>query len=399
MSVVEDLQQASAEGKIKQARREVPSYPKGWEPSVEEIGDGTARAVSRPLDESNVEEDALIESWDLDPKLWKIVGKVGCRRWQSAAGKWQFSYKADLIKRDNSVIEDYEDLITEIKKFKPKKTTPPTGDLAFAVFLADIQLGKPDGYGVEGTVKRCLNIIGEVEERVKELRKIGRPIGTLYVFGMGDLIEGCSGHYAQQTFGVEINRRDQIKMVRRLITKMLQRWADLFEKVVVTCVGGNHGENRSGSKSFTDFADNDDVAIFEQIAEIFEENPARYGHVHFLIPDDELAITLDVCGTITTIMHGHLGRAGATAQAKQLNWWKNQAHGLQPAGDSTLLVTAHYHHFTVTQQGAKMHIQCPALEDRSDWWVDVAGQDAPPGVLTMTIGGGTQSDILVLNGE
>lgn len=396
MSVTDDLRQATEDGKVKQAKRERASHPKGWEPGVEENGDGTAVAVSTPFESDNVDEIALIESWNLDPNEWRIVGKVGVRRWQTATAGWLHSYKADLVRKTGAGIVDYDDVVKEIKGRRPLKSSKPTGDQAFVVCIADPQMGKDDGYGVDGTVQRFLDAIDSVEERVKELRLIGRKLGTLYVFGMGDLIEGCSGHYAQQTFRVELNRRDQVKVMRRLITKALQRWADLFDTVVVSCVGGNHGENRSGSKSFTDFADNDDVAIFEQISEIFKENPGRYGHVKFVIPNDELAVTLDVCGTITTITHGHLGRGGANPQQKQLNWWKNQAHGLQPAGDSTLLLTGHYHHFSLVQDGAKTHIQCPALEDRSDWWTNTSGQDSPPGVLTLVVGGGTYSDIQVV---
>lgn len=396
MTLTEDLQKATEDGKVKQARRDKPDYPKGWEPQVEDFGDGTATAVSDAVEESDVDEVHLIENWNLDPEQWRIVGKVNVRRWQTANGNWLHSYKADLIRKSGAGIPDYDELVQEIKSRKPLKAKKPTGDQAFVVCIADPQLGKDDGYGVEGTIERFLEAIDSVEERVKELRKIGRKLGTLYVFGMGDLIEGCSGHYAQQTFRVELNRRDQVKIMRRLITKALQRWADLFETVVVACVGGNHGENRVGTKSFTDFADNDDVAIFEQISEIFKENPSRYGHVKFVIPDDELSLTLDVCGTLTTITHGHLARGGANAQSKQLNWWKNQAHGQQPAGDSTLLLTGHYHHFTVTQDGAKTHIQCPALEDRGDWWTNSTGLDSPPGVLTLAVGGGAYSDIQVV---
>jgi len=37
--------------------------------------------------------------------------------------------------------------------------------------------------------------------------------------------------------------------------------------MVVGAVPGNHGESRRGSKAFTTFEDNDDLAVFEQVAE------------------------------------------------------------------------------------------------------------------------------------
>lgn len=384
-SVVEELKQAVADGKVKQARRQKPNHPKGYEPGVEDFGDGTAVGVVA-LENADAHERDLIAGWQLDPDEWRIVGKVNCRRWQTYDERWLYYYKADLVRNDHPELIDYSDLIDEIKRFKGDKRPGISGDSAFVVCIADPQMGKADGYGVEGTVERWLKAIADVEKRVNDLRNSGRTLGTLYVFGMGDLVEGCDGHYAQQTFTVELNRRDQVKIVRRLLVKAIQRWATLFDNVVVACVGGNHGENRKNGKSFTDFADNDDVAIFEQVAEIFAENPESYGHVNFVIPNEELSLTLDVAGEIVTITHGHLARSGVNPQKKQQDWWMKQAHGMQPAGDSKILFTAHYHHFSVVQAGAKTHFQCPALEDRSDWWTNSTGQDSPAGVLTVVVG-------------
>ncbi len=396
--VLSDLKKAVEGGDaLEQSRRQRQAHPSGWEPHVEDHGDGTAVAVSEPTEAATANEEMLIRGWNLDPEEWMIVGPVNCRRWQTYDERWLHYFKANLARRSGAGIIDYSELVSLIKKHKPHKPAP-AGDLAFVVCIADPQIGKADGDGVEGTISRMLVCIDQVENRIKELRKLGRPLGMLYVLGMGDIIEGCDGHYAQQTFTVELNRRDQIKVARRLILKSIQRWARMFDEVVVSAVGGNHGENRKDGKSFTDFADNDDVAIFEQVGEILAENPDAYDHVRFNLPTSELSLTMDICGTLTTITHGHLGRAGANPQKKQKDWWMKQAHGLQPAGDSVLLLTAHYHHFSIVQSGAKTHVQCPALEDRSDWWRDTSGDDAPAGMLTMVVGNGGYSDIQVLNG-
>ena len=58
-------------------------------------------------------------------------------------------------------------------------------------------------------------------------------------------------------------------------------------------VPGNHGENRKNGKAFTTFGDNFDVAIFDEVAEIFQENPA-YKHVKFVIPENDLWLTVEV---------------------------------------------------------------------------------------------------------
>jgi predicted phosphodiesterase len=189
-----------------------------------------------------------------------------------------------------------------------------------------------------------------------------------------------------QTFSVELNYRDQMKMARRLIAQALRTWAPGFDQVIVAAVGGNHGENRLDGKAFTSFSDNADVAIFETLEEVFAENPDAFSHMSFVIPDDRLDLTLDVKGTITALAHGHQAGKGSTAAQKLDNWWMGQAHGMQPAGDASLLLSGHFHHLSVTQSGQKTHIQCPALEGGSDWWRNVTGQRSAPGLLTLTIG-------------
>lgn len=377
-----------------------PKHPTGWEPHVEERGN-TASAVSQPIETKNPDEESLIVGWGLDPKLWRIVGPLNCRRWESVvairddAGKvidakkvWLYYYKANLERIDPVRAADFERMVEEIRSHVPVPQAPPSGDDAFCVFIADAQVGKPDGDGVAGTVTRFLAGIDRVEERISELRQIGRGLGVLYVFGMGDLIESCDGHYAQQTFRAEADLREQINIVRRLILKALERWAPLFKRVIVAAVGGNHGENRRDGKSFTTFADNHDVAIFDALHDVLSMNPDAYGHVRFVIPKDDLTLTLDVAGTIVGITHGHVaGKGGGSFPAKKMNdWWMKQAHGRQPVGDASLLFTAHYHHLLISESGKKTHIQCPAMEGGSDWWRNQSGQESRPGMLTVRIG-------------
>jgi hypothetical protein len=227
------------------------------------------------------------------------------------------------------------------------------------------------------------------------LRAIGRPLGTLYIAGMGDLIEQCSGNYTIQTFTVELNHRDQMKVTVRLLLEAVQRWSRMFDRVVVTAVGGNHGEHRQNGKKFTDDADNDDVAVFETLALVLDQNPETYGHVSFVLPTEELSVSLDVSGTIVAFTHGHLS-GGGNPQQKQWNWWKGQMAGQLPAGDAEVLVTAHYHHFSVIDHGPRVHLQCPAMDCGSKWYRDKTGAESRKGTLTFTVGASGIDDIKVI---
>lgn len=420
------------EGFASSVRRPKPSHPTGWEPRVEEYGN-TAVAISQPTDKEDLEERDLIIGWKMDPDVWRIDGPVGVRRWQVLTPvdgindpeideslsnpdrwwvertggdcqcdtlnpnfhyeqRWNYYYKANLVRR--TADEDstsYDEFVRLISKRKPvTKQDVGEDEVAFIVCLADLQMGKDDGDGVEGTIQRFKEAIPAITKRIKDLRRAGRNLGTLYLFGMGDLIENCDGFYAQQTFRVKLNRRDQVKVVRRLVVEALVEWAPLFPKVVVSAVGGNHGENRKDGKSYTDFADNDDVAIFEQVEEILAMNPDTYGHVRFKLPNNELSLTFDIYGTLYAITHGQVaGKGGGSSSSQQQKlhrWWRDQAHGMQPAGDAQVLLTAHYHHFSVLNPGRKTLIQCPALEGGSEWFKDMTGTQSYPGVLTLVAG-------------
>lgn len=389
----------------------------GMEPRVEIDGD-EGLLVSAVTENADPERDALLVGSDLNPAEWQIVGDLAFNKWQGMVPveaessdckcsprqtvrhhemRWQYQYKARLRRYSAQRRAEVEALIEEIRTHVPVPFAEPRGEDAFAVILADTQAGKSDGDGSDGMVRRFLAGIDGVERRVSDLRKIGRAFGPLYIFGLGDLIENCDGHYPQQSFRADLNRRDQVNLMRRLIMKAIQRWAPLFERVVIAAVAGNHGENRKDGKSFTDFADNDDVAIFDQLEDAVSMNPGAYGHVSFRIPKHELTLTLDVAGEIVGLTHGHItGKARATLSSKikeasaparrVIDWWAAQAHGKQPIGDARILLTGHYHHLLVTESGTKTHIQAPALDGGSDWWRNLSGQDARPGILTLRIG-------------
>ena len=212
---------------------------------------------------------------------------------------------------------------------------------------------------------------------------------------MGDLVENCGGNYPSQTFTVELNRREQMKVARRLIRDALIEWSKHVNKIVVSAVAGNHGENRQNGKAFTGDGDNDDVALFEQLAETFSMNE-NFDHISFVIPDDKLTVVLDIDGTLIGFNHGHKATRGPTAQKKQELWWTDQTFGGQPVGDADILVTGHYHRFSIVDLGPKIHIQCPAMDGGSKWWQDVTGKQAKTGTVTFLIGKEGLTDIQIV---
>jgi hypothetical protein len=339
----------------------------------------------------------VLKVWGLDPEHFEVVEPILFNVWGNPEGVPNRQWKGKVVRKTVERGVDLEDIIEEIKKHKPGKPIAFEGSTALVVGLSDLQMGKGEGGGSAGTVDRFLAGIDEVEARWKELLKTGRPLDRLVVLGLGDLVESCEGHYAMQAFQVDLDRREQVKVVRRLIVKALTQWSKFAPKIIVAAVPGNHGENRQGGKAFTTFSDNDDVAVFEQVAEILAANPEAYGHVSFFFPQEELTLTLNVHGTILGLAHGHQARkGGTTAAAKIRTWWKDQAYGMREVADATILVTGHYHHLSILTEGTRTHIQAPSLDGGSQWFTETSGVKSAPGLLTFTVSELGWDDLRVL---
>ena len=390
-----------------QVRRRV--HPKGWEPGVAWEKDGTGLATVR-VDEGdpppNFEE--VLRHFGFDPARYVIdQDRVHVRTWDMNLGSDPHTgehrgihvaryYRATIVPRERDDL-DLEELRRELEAYEPRAPRHEgAGDHAFVLNLADWQTGKRDGDGVRGLIRRVHSMVDGVRDRVSELRAAGREMDELYIAGLGDLHEGCKGHYPQQTFNVQLNRREQTNVTRRLLRTVITELAPLFARVVVLGVPGNHGENRNDDgKSYTTAGDNDDLAILDQLYDVFQGLEA-FDHVSFVIPRNELSVTLDVKGTVVNFAHGHQFAKGSNPYAKAEEWIRGQAFGRQAAGDADIYVTGHFHHFAAFEQGARTWLQCPALEDRSEHWEQTRGVTTQSGTLTFTVSGSGWGDLAII---
>ena len=367
-----------------------------WLPGVTWQGEeGTV--TTPPMEGDNAPDwSGVLRMWGLDPEHFQVVEPVLFNVWGDTLGILNRQWKGKVIRKGKQEFADIEALIQEIKKHKPRERKPMVGSASLVVCASDWQTGKRDGDGLKGLVGRWLQAIDDVEFRLKELKKIGRPIDSITVLCLGDLVEGCDGHYDIQTFTVEVDRRDQVKIARRLLRDALIRWSKIVPSITVAAVGGNHGENRKNGKAFTTLNDNDDVALVESVAEIFQANPEAYGHIRFAIPKEELSLTLEVHGKIIGISHGHLARSAGSPESKLRRWIADQTLGRQSIGDCDILVTGHYHSFRLADWGGVKWLQAPALDGGSVWWRQSRGEVAGVGVLTFLVSSEGVTDIQVL---
>jgi hypothetical protein len=400
MSRISDaIARASA---VAQARRPTRSHPDGWEPGVRWDEATRTGGITISTNKPSPQWDALLAEWGFDPALFEVADDtIQFRTWDANIGEGNvqrfYYYKAQIRAKRPEVDSDLAALVDEVRKRKPRPVAALEGDRSLVIALSDWQIGRE---GTEEATQRILRLIDEIPALWREYVKQGIPLTDIVLVGLGDLIEGCSGWYPAQAFTIEFNAREQRTLARRLLVKVIEAALTVAPTVRVVVVGGNHGENRnSEGKPYTDSSDNGDVEIAEQAAEVFAANDALRDRVAFVVPRDELAITIDVHGTIVGLTHGHLGRSGGNSTAKVESWWKGQALGMKPIADATLLLTAHYHHLALMTHGPRTHIQAPAMCGRSAWFDDVTGVgDSPAGTLTLVVGGGRWDRLRLIAG-
>lgn len=369
---------------LTEAFRTRPAAPKGWEPGID-----TARGTLTVEGGSEPPQDwaAIIRELGLDPADWTVDESqpVQVRTWDSGDRRCYY-YRATVKPAGSRESADLDALIARVRRHKK---SPPAAserpERAFLVLLSDWQAGKGEGGGYEALVERVERLREAVPRRVRELARIGAPVDRIYVMSLGDLVESCDGHYPMQSFSVDLDRRQQVKLVRRLLVDLITHWSSLAPRIVLGAVPGNHGENRQGGKAYTSFEDNDDLAVVEQVGEILAANPDAYGHVSVVIPDGDMTLTLDLAGCIAAFAHGHQARRGTGVSGKILSWWRDKAQAFHPVGDARLLFTGHYHHYVAVEDGPRTWMQCPALDGGSRWFEEQGGPTTRTGTLTMTV--------------
>ncbi len=392
MSLTDDL---SKLGDDEQRKRVAKSIPAGFEPGIEyDSTGGVLKSVPRPVGDEPDHAELLAE-FELDPAKWRITG-LRRSKWQRWDGEWLESFRATFVPSSGSVQVDVQELLDIVGKWKPQKPVSSpvkasVSPVAYVVVLADTQVGKIDGEGSEGIIKNVLHKTDLAVARLKELRKAGREIETIYLPQLGDCIEGMNSQGGKHIWRTDLDLTAQIRVYRRLLLHMVKTFAPLADKVIVPCVPGNHDEAvRVGNSMATTYTDSFALDAASAVADALADHP-DYKHVSFVFPKyDTLTVTLDMAGTVVGLAHGHQFRG------KAVDWWMKQSHGMQDIGEATLLLSGHLHHLRVEQSGAKTFIQSPALDGGSTWFQNSSGQAAPAGMLTLTVGGGGWSDLLIV---
>lgn len=343
----------------------------------------------------------VFEIFHLDPEIFEVVDDtVRCKTWQQSKALEDgsrdivqlYSYGCRFRRKIEGMVTSLDLASIADRMWDTPSVTPSsraeTDPCTFVVCWADLQLGKDEGGGVTSTIDRFMKALDATENRIHELRGQGRNITRIAIFNMGDPIEGCDQNYAQQTFSVELNLRDQLLLALNTFAYGMNRLAELTDDLAFWSVLCNHGEwQRLKGKSFTNDADNAGGFIADALKLIFDGR-GDADKFSWVIPRDEMIVSDVLSGVRVAATHGHKMPQNSNNIGGENAWLQNQTlnllrrHGDEPR----LWVTAHRHHGMILDFGPWWRIQCSALDGGSKWFEDASGKWATPGVTTFLVG-------------
>lgn len=353
-----------------------PKPPKGWEPRVE-IDGNTGEVTSTPQKDGTLSDfSQILREFDIDPDAFEVDGGARVSKWQTFHGEWLTSYKFRI--RAKASVRDIEDLIEIVKDVKPLSNTlidvDNDGKYAFVFAAGDLQLGKSDGDGTEGIVKRYRASLQRAVDKVHEL---GDIVGPILISWVGDCIEGMVSQHGKNARRTELTTTQQVKLLRRLMTETIKAFAPLTNDLRVVSVPGNHDEAQREPVT-TDYSDSWAVDALVAVSEALEFNPEAFGHVKCeVVPYDELTSTITIAGTSITHAHGHQWPRG-----KHFQWWSGQHWGGHSPGEADILLCGHYHTGAYEQENFKHMIRTPSFEQESTYFRHRTGKIGNPSAVT-----------------
>lgn len=374
--------------------------PKGWEPGYR-VEPGGAMLVTTTAQTANVQHDEhawhrMVEDLGLTiPEGWRVrlvEAKYDPAAWtrdtpdqDKAVTRpvWRYRFAVEPDTRA-LLAGDLETLIRDAMRTRRKrpKETEDT-ERALIVVYADAQLGKVGSGGdSRALAARIADRFDRMEDHIRDLRKIGRGPTSAYWMDAGDGLENFD-NVTNQAFTNDLTLTEQVRAYRRVVFEGLNRLARLFPDVTAAVCGSNHGQVRRGKDPVGPPINDWGIEVLSQVQDAFAANPDAYGHVKFAYPAEwRSSLALDVAGTRVGLAHGH----HASNPNKVPEWWAKQAFGGEPVGDARILITGHWHHLRAQQLAdGRLWVQAPTLDNASDWWAELSGDQSVPGMLVLSV--------------
>lgn len=270
----------------------------------------------------------------------------------------------------------------------PSRRTPQvSGEPCAAVLnLADMQLFKPDGDGLNGTLDRVERGLQNFQIYIDKQRANGLNLNEIVIANNGDPFEGIAGNYANQLHTVKGGLRDQMNMVLDVWTTFARTFFPQFDIAQFVSVHCNHtqfGRQGGAKDSITGDSDTGSAFLAETLERILRGRE-EFDHVQFTVPDDEMNVYTDIAGVPVGFNHGHkIPGNGADGFEK---WLNGQVRYDRRAYDAKVWITAHRHSMQFFDLGSTSVFQCPSCDGGSKWLTDTTGKHSRSGILALTIG-------------
>lgn len=321
--------------------------------------------------------DDMLREHGYDPDLVEVVGKVNQWRKQRPDGTWLTSLFFGIqSKRDRL---DLPTLYQAARRKPRKPLTPVHTDRVTVVVLSDVQAGKT---AARGGTPELVERLHETRARLETHLRQRKPSRTVLAEA-GDLFEGFESG-GNPMFTNDLSLAQQMDLAGTEVFEFVTLMAR-HGRVDVMAVPSNHTAWRRGKQNLGRPSDDLGLQVHRTVARLAAASGFDT-HWTFPAPHDE-SVTLDVNGTVLGLVHGN-----QYAPGKAIDWWAKQTHGGQPVGAADVLVTGHYHQLTVMPTGrnpytgrSKYWLQAPTLDNGSDWFRNIAGDDSDPGLLVFDI--------------
>ncbi|GAA1645703.1 hypothetical protein GCM10009700_35130 [Brevibacterium sanguinis] len=355
----------------------IPTPPKGWNSGATFDGtEGEATSKPMPVGADFEPADVLREN-GFDPDLYEIDGltfsiwdaqtKEGTEKFTSR----RFKFRRKALTEELASVDDLLALIAAAPK--PPRAKTATADNVTVFAVGDLQLGKGNGDGTEGIVRRFLSSLASAVGRYNEA-----PTGSVLIAFLGDCIEGVVSQGGRNIGENDLSLTDQLKVLRHLMTQTILQFEETGARLTILSVAGNHDEpyrSPVNAKPTDSFA----IDSLRAVEEAF--SLAGRSGLTFVYPkESELAVFAEVGGVRFLAAHGHQWRTG-----KHYAWWQGQSFSRQTGHDAQWLLSGHRHHFFIDTESDRYFLQVPALEERSDWWRNKTGQVGNPGAVYLEI--------------
>lgn len=359
--------------------------PPKFRPGVEFDGhEGTATTPGYESEPQNFNE-FLVDA-GFDPDTIDVIPPVRTSRWQQQKDGeliWLTSYRFTFRRKSSGI--DLPLLLSEAQKKlgKPKLAKPEPR--ALVVLWSDLQVGKVD---FRGDSVALLERVALTQERLVDQIKREKPEQVIFA-DLGDTVENFyNANAPQQMMTNDLSIMEQVDLATTLAYQTMKRIAEYVPTITYASVGSNHCQFRMNGKAVGKPTDDWGVFIGRQIARLSQEAGHGWKFVELQPHDESLAI--DVFGDgfhILGLAHGHQARR----PDMMATWWRQQAFGNQPVADANVLVHGHFHHLRVTELAStrrgtsRFLVMAPTMDNGSNWFRLVAGEEAVPGLATLIL--------------